>query len=170
MQAEERRNETPDPDTEAARRKLEAAQSHLANEQHTQATLTQDPRWFRWTPDQQMNVRGQMSERVRQAKDAVSTAEKALWTAEGAATRKRYLARLEAEKQAKRDEHERIVAEQAAQVEAEAKKQFRAAWPGLDADFEQAWPGMWTAEKKRRTREHVAERERAMRARYANYL
>lgn len=170
QKAEERAQETPDPEVAKAQRVLESAQAHHANEQHIQATLNQDPRWFHWTPAQQMNVRGQMSDRVFQAKQAVEEAQKAVWSAENTAARKRREAKMEAEKAEKQRQREEEEAAQAAQVEAQAKAQFRAAWAGLDADFEQAWPGMWTTEKKRRARAQVEAQQTRMRANYANYF
>lgn len=159
-----------DPAIASAQRAYERAQEHLANEQHIQRNLSNDPKWRYWTKDQQFSVIMQMDERVAQAQDAVNAADKAIREAESAHWQKAQQSQLDAqnaERKKQEDEAQKQYSEQEkGKYREEARKLYLAAG-GTETDFEKAFPAMWEQKLIERTQSGRDDMVERMRARYA---
>jgi hypothetical protein len=137
-----------DVDVQAANSKLASARAQLEREQQK---LDQTPRVINGKHNQrygaQLNIRDQ-------AKEVVSLTEEALVKAQNDFSRKRYLARLDAERKAQAQEQANQQQEHAKEQEASFKASARTRWlasGGTEQTFEENADSLWTEEVKRRS-------------------
>ena len=159
-----------DPAIRDAQRTFERAQEHLANEQHIQRNLSNDPKWHYWTQDQRFSVIMQMDERVGQARDAVESADKALGDAHAAYSKKSYQKQLDDEAAARKAHEEELqkqyASEEKAKFREEAKERYLQAG-GTEDQFNHAFPDKWAKELDRRTQVGHDTMIERMKARYS---
>ncbi len=136
-----------DTNVQSANSKVESARASLAREQQK---LDQTPRVVNGQHNKaygrQINIRDA-------AKEVVERAEEGLVKAQNDFSRKRYLARLDAERKAEEDARKAEQADHAKEQEetfmASAKSRWLASG-GTEASFAENAPSLWTAELNRR--------------------